>query len=161
MRIWLSLGSNLQRKESFRGAIKDLRRDFGELALSPVYEGEAIGTDGPAFYNMVVGVDSELPVEQVHLKLRGIEHAHGRRRGEDKFAPRTLDIDILTYGDHVIDFKGKELPKDEILKYAFVLRPLADVAGDEAHPQLGTRYADLWNDFDQGSQPLSQVELDF
>jgi 2-amino-4-hydroxy-6-hydroxymethyldihydropteridine diphosphokinase len=149
-RVWLSIGSNIDRERHIAGALDSLRREFGELAVSRVYETEAVGFSGDAFYNLVAGLDTELPPEQLNARMHQIEAAHGRTRGGEKFAPRTLDIDLLTYGDQVLSRPGLELPRDEILKYAFVLGPLAEVAPDERHPVDGRTYAELWQAFDDG-----------
>ena len=160
MRAWLSLGSNIDRERNIRGALRDLAAEFGELVVSRVYECEAVGFDGDPFYNLVVGIDSQLPPLELARAMRAIEDAHGRTRAGDKFAPRTLDIDLLTYGDQVLDEGPLRLPRDEILKYAFVLGPLAEVAGGERHPVDGRSYAALWDAFDQAAEPLRPVELE-
>ncbi len=146
-RVWVSVGSNIDRERHIRGALRELRRLFGELVVSPIYETEAVGFVGDAFYNLVVGFDSELPPGRLHGLMRAIEERHGRERTGEKFSSRTLDLDLLTYGDVVTDDGGKPLPRDEILRYAFVLAPLADVAGDEPHPELGESYRSLWQRF--------------
>jgi 2-amino-4-hydroxy-6-hydroxymethyldihydropteridine diphosphokinase len=143
-RVWVSIGSNIDRQRNVRGALEDLRGLFGELTVSPVYETDSVGFEGDAFYNLVAGFDSELPPATLHGLMREIEARHGRERGAEKFAPRTLDVDVLTYGDTATDEGGKLLPRDDIEQYAFVLRPLADVAGDERHPVTGERYAEMW-----------------
>ena len=143
-RVWVSVGSNIERERHIRAALEDLRERFGELVISPVYETESVGFAGDPFYNLVVGFDSELPPGQLHALLRTIEARHGRERSGGKFASRTLDLDLLTYGDAVTDEGGKALPRDEILRYAFILAPLADVAGGERHPELGETYRSLW-----------------
>lgn len=143
-RCWISVGSNVDRERSIRGAVADLRRHFGPLVISPVYETEAVGFEGQPFYNLVVGLDTTLGVAALNQTLRDIEDAHGRVRGPDKFAPRTLDLDLLTWGHTTGTIDGYELPRDEILKYAFVLAPLADVAPHERHPVAGRSYAELW-----------------
>lgn len=146
-RVWVSVGSNIDRERHIRAALDDLRGLFGELVVSPVYETQAVGFSGDAFYNLVVGFDSELPPGRLHGLLRAIEARHGRERTGERFSSRTLDLDLLTYGDAVTEEGGKALPRDEILRYAFVLAPLADVAGDQRHPQLGESYRDLWERF--------------
>jgi len=156
-RIWLSLGSNQAREQSLRGAVRMLREAFGPLTLSAVYESDAVGFVGEPFLNLVAGAETDLPVETVQQRLRQIEDAHGRVRGGDKFCPRTLDIDLLTYGDLVRP--DLDLPREEIVRHAFVLRPLAEVAPDERHPVLGRRYAELWAAFDRGAQPMRRVPL--
>ncbi len=144
MRGWISLGSNLARESSVRGGVKGLREAFGPLLLSPVYEAEAEGFDGRPFLNLVVGIETSRSVSEIRTLLRRIEAEHGRERGGERFAPRTLDLDLLTYGDRAGEFDGYRIPRDEILRYAFVLCPLAEVAPDERHPTDGRPYAELW-----------------
>ena len=76
-----------------------------------------------------------------------------------KYDARTLDIDLLTYGSKVVDSDDMQLPRDEILHYAFVLLPLSDVAGEELHPEVGKTYRELWRAFDHSEQPLWQVDM--
>jgi 2-amino-4-hydroxy-6-hydroxymethyldihydropteridine diphosphokinase len=159
-RCWLSLGSNQDREASIRGAVASLRADFGELVLSSVYESPAEGFSGAPFLNLVAGIETDLGVAEIDGILRRIEDAHGRIRGPDKFAPRTLDIDLLTYGDTVGTLDGRDLPRDEILRYAFVLGPLAEVAPDEIHPDAGLTYSALWTGFRLAGQTLIPVPLD-
>ncbi|MEA3638402.1 MAG: 2-amino-4-hydroxy-6-hydroxymethyldihydropteridine diphosphokinase [Lamprobacter sp.] len=144
-RCWLSLGSNLARETSIRGGVQGLRQAFGALILSAVYETEAEGFDGQPFLNLVAGIDSPLALGEIQVLLRRIEAEHGRKRGGERFAPRTLDLDLLTYGDRTGVIDGYLIPRDEILRYAFVLGPLAEVAPDERHPTDGRRYAELWH----------------
>ncbi|MEZ5585779.1 MAG: 2-amino-4-hydroxy-6-hydroxymethyldihydropteridine diphosphokinase [Sedimenticolaceae bacterium] len=146
-RVWVSVGSNIDRERHIRAALRELQQAFGELTVSPVYETAAVGFDGDAFLNLVVGFFSDLPPAQLHRMMREIEDRHGRRRDGEKFSARTLDLDVLTYGDTVGDDGGKALPRDEILRYAFVLAPLTDVAASERHPVSGDSYGDLWRRF--------------
>ena len=159
VRAWLSLGSNVEPARNLRAAVRGLRVLFGPLVLSPVYRSEAVGFEGEPFLNMVVGIETDLTAAEVSAMLRRLEADQGRVGSADKFAPRTLDIDLLTLGDQVVDDGRLQLPRDEILEYAFVLRPLADVAGDELHPLRGASYRDLWAAFDQAHQPTRRVEL--
>jgi len=160
--VWVSIGSNIDREHYIRAAVTALRERFGELLLSSVYETPSEGFDGDPFYNLVAGFATELPVEQLHPLMREIEDAHGRVRSGPKFGARTLDIDLLTYGDEVTDRGGKALPRDEIEKYAFVLGPLAEVAPDECHPQLGMSYQALWEAFDpEARAALRRVDFDW
>ncbi len=159
-RCWLSIGSNQAREASIRGAVADLHGSFGALVLSRVYESRAVGFQGNPFLNLVAGIDTDLDVAEIDAILSRIEDAHGRVRGPDKFAPRTLDIDLLTYGDCVGNLAGRDLPRDEIFKYPFVLGPLAEVAPNEVCPGTKRTYGGLWTDFDQAAQPLTLFPLD-
>ncbi len=160
-RVWLSIGSNLERERCIAGAVAELRERYGELILSRVYEAEAVGFEGRPFYNLVAGFETDQAPEALVDALHGIEDAFGRRRGPDKFAPRTLDIDLLTYGDLVSDDPSFDLPRGEITRYAFVLCPLAEVAGDERHPRTGKSYAEMWAGFDRKDQSLRPVTFEF
>lgn len=158
-RVYLSLGSNIDRHRHIRNALHALSALFGHLVLSTVYESEAVGFEGDPFYNLVVGLDTDLSIAQLQAEIKRIEDENGRERGGPKYSSRTLDIDILTYGDFVGVESGVELPRDEITKNAFVLLPLSEIAADEEHPQLHRTYRSLWESYDKSSQKLWAVQL--
>ncbi len=160
-RVYLSVGSNVDRDRSVRSGLAALRSRYGALDLSPVYESRAVGFSGDDFYNLVVGFDTGDTVHEVADALHVIEAQHGRSRHGQRFAPRTLDLDLLLYGDLVLHEPGLELPRAEIERYAFVLRPLADIAGAERHPVSGRTYAELWAAFDASEQPMWPAALAF
>lgn len=150
--VYLSIGSNVDRDRHIQAALDGLSHLFGALEISSVYESEAVGFDGEPFYNLVVGIETDLPVGDLSRALKQLEDANGRLRDVPRFSARTLDLDILTYGDVVGLHDGVTLPRGEILKNAFVLRPLAEIAADERHPQTGERYADLWARYDRAQR---------
>ncbi len=160
-RVYLSIGSNIEREDNIRGGVADLKRRFGEVTLSRVYESEAVGFDGDNFYNLVAACDTAMPVEQVSQTLHEIEAQHGRTREGPRFSSRTLDIDLLTYDDLVINDNGLQLPRDEITKNAFVLWPLAEIAPDEQHPVFKQTYGEMWDKFDKEKQSLWPVEFEW
>jgi len=160
-RCWISIGSNQDREYCIRGAVHALRERFGELTLSSVYESEAVGFDGQPFFNLVAGIDSGEPAPVLLTALRSIEDAFGRVRGPNRFAPRTLDLDLLTYGDLAGTIGGHTLPHDEILHDAFVLGPLAEVADQKFHPTLGRPYGELWRAFEKSAHPLRPIAFAF
>lgn len=159
--IFVSLGSNIDRDQHLRRAAGALRAAFADVAFSPVYESDAVGFDGPPFYNAVARATTGLGLDAVLAELRRIEDAQGRVRLADSFHSRTLDLDLLLYDDLVLETPTVALPRDEILRYAFVLGPLADLAGARRHPVSGARYADLWAGFDRAAQPLVRVDFDW
>ena len=159
IQVYLSLGSNIDREHNIRSGLEALEAEFGELEISPVYESEAVGFDGDAFYNLVVGIRTALSVAELTLCLKGMEKDHGRVRGEKKYASRTLDIDILTYGDLTGDIDGVQLPRDEILKHAFVLKPLVDLAPDGVHPETGETYREILDRLNFDAQKLWVVDF--
>jgi len=157
--VWVSIGSNIERERHVRSAVEALRAQFGELVVSPVYETPAEGFEGDPFYNLVAGFHTELAPGELHAALRDIENRNGRVRGAEKFSARTLDIDALTYGNARTEEGGKPLPRDEIERYAFVLKPLADVAPEEVHPVSGMTYSELWQGFVKGRDGLAVVPM--
>ncbi|WP_444959237.1 2-amino-4-hydroxy-6-hydroxymethyldihydropteridine diphosphokinase [Microbulbifer sp. ZKSA002] len=157
--VYLSLGSNINRAQYIRAALDALAGRFGELQVSRVFESEAVGFQGDNFYNLVVGLQTDLPVGQLALCLRGIEDANGRLRSGPKFSARTLDIDILTYDHLTGTVDGVKLPRGEIVKNAFVLQPLAEIAPEVLHPVEQKTYRQLWNEYDHDSQKLWPVEF--
>ncbi|MEW6646758.1 MAG: 2-amino-4-hydroxy-6-hydroxymethyldihydropteridine diphosphokinase [Pseudomonadota bacterium] len=158
-RVYVSIGSNIEREQNIRAGVADLKARFGTLLLSSVYESEAVGFAGDSFYNLVAGFDTKLTPQQVAAELRAIEEAHGRERNGPRFSSRTLDIDLLLYDDLVLHEGKLEIPRDEITKNAFVLWPLAEIAPQLEHPQAGVSYSALWEAFDRQSQPLWPVEF--
>lgn len=160
VKIYISLGSNMNREANTRAAVARLRRAFGELQLSSVFESEPVGFEGDSFFNMVVAADTGLPVHEVVSLLHRIEAEQGRSREGPRFSPRTLDLDLLLYGDQIIDQPGLQIPRDEILKRAFVLWPLAEIAHDRLHPQAGRSYGELWRAFDKGRERLMPIRFE-
>ena len=159
-KIYISLGSNIDRERNTRAGIRALRQRFGELELSSVYESEAVGFEGDAFYNMVIACEISEDVHSANRTLAEIEDAHGRDRSGPRFSSRTLDLDLLLYDDLVLDEKGLKLPREEILKNAFVLWPLAEIAPARVHPLAGKTYAELWDDFDKSKENLAPVKFE-
>lgn len=160
-RVFLSLGSNIDRYRHIAAALDALSAQFARLDISTVYESEAVGFAGRNFLNLVVGVDTELSIAELSARLKQIEDDNGRNRSGPKFSPRTLDIDILTVDDLVGDREGVHLPRDEITKNAFVLLPMAELAPDTPHPALGVTYAELWRAYDKSQQKLWPVAFEW
>lgn len=159
-RVYLSIGSNINRDDNICNCLLALKNTFGEVRSSQVYESEAVGFEGDNFYNLVSAIDTELSVGELLQLLRNIEDENGRVRGCERFSARTLDIDILTYDDAVGEVDGVELPRDEILKNAFVLLPLAEIAAEDLHPVAKQSYQQLWARFDKAKQKLWAIPFE-
>ncbi len=155
-RVFISLGSNIEPQRYLKVALSELSYHFGELTLSSVFDSEAVGFDGSNFLNMVVAVDTHLSISEVIFLFKRIEQENGRQVGAKKFAPRTLDLDLLLYDD-VVTLTPVELPRAEITKNAFVLWPMAEVAPDLMHPVLERSYQALWDEYDKTEQNLWPV----
>ncbi len=156
-RVFLGIGSNIDKENAIRNGLMQLENTFGNLEVSPVYESKAVGFEGENFYNLVVSFNTTLSLEQIVEIYRDIEDQAGRDRSGPKFSPRSLDIDPLLYGDMVCN-EPVILPRDEILENAYVLLPLSELVPDLIHPVTGLSYAEHWNQYDK-SQKLWQVDL--
>jgi len=143
-RCFVSVGSNIDKTKNIKAGLNSLRETFGELTISPIYETEAVGFEGDNFYNLVVGFESDLSAHDVFQKLRELEFFHGRSPTSQKFSPRCLDLDLLLYGDAIVDDGTLKLPRADIEIYAFVLQPLADIAPELVHPILQKSYREMW-----------------
>lgn len=146
---YISIGSNIDKEIHIPSALKALGRQFGHLKVSSIYETEAVGFVGDPFHNLIVQFESELSAKEVAKLLRQIELDHGRSRESQKFSARTLDLDLILYGEQVISDGRLQIPRDEIERYAFVLEPLAEIAADQKHPVTGKSYGELWQHFDK------------
>ena len=160
-RVYLSIGSNIDRQRHISACLDALAQAYGELLLSSVYESEAVGFTGENFFNMVVGIETSVGVGELAAQLRRIEFDNGRRRRGAKFSARTLDIDILTYGDLVGIVEEVALPREEITQNAFVLWPLAEIAAQTLHPVCKRSYAELWSSYDKRRQRLWVVDFNW
>jgi 2-amino-4-hydroxy-6-hydroxymethyldihydropteridine diphosphokinase len=159
VQVYLSLGSNIDRERHIQVALDALAERFGELKISSVYESESVGFVGDNFYNLVVGVCTDMSVGELSGYLKALEYRHGRQPDCARFSSRTLDIDILTYADLTGSVEGVTLPRGEILENAFVLWPLAELVPDVQHPLLGTDYGTLWCNHDHSCQLLWPVSF--
>lgn len=155
---YISIGSNINKDKHIPASLKALTERFGQLTLSSIYESEPIGFSGDPFYNLIAGFDSNLDVKEIIKQLRQIELDNGRNRECKKFSARTLDLDLVLYGDLIIDDARIHIPRDEIERYAFVLEPLAEIAGHLRHPATHIRYAELWEKFDKSNLKQHRVE---
>ncbi|WP_404341138.1 2-amino-4-hydroxy-6-hydroxymethyldihydropteridine diphosphokinase [Pseudoalteromonas mariniglutinosa] len=156
--IFISLGSNVNKVHYFRQALITLQRYFPNLRHSSVFESEAVGFAGNNFYNSVVAAETQMPLADLCKLLKQIELDNGRTHKDKKFSPRTLDLDLLFYDDLICDTPA-QLPRDEITKNAFVLQPLAEVAGDFFHPVAQQTIAKLWKSYNNPKQKLWKVEF--
>jgi 2-amino-4-hydroxy-6-hydroxymethyldihydropteridine diphosphokinase len=156
---YLSLGSNIAPEENLRKAVAALRERFGDVVLSPVYRTPAVGFDGPDFLNAVAVIESDIHPFALNDWLHALEIAQGRDRRDASYSNRPLDIDIIYFGDLVLEGPGDfQLPRPE-LHHAFVLKPLADVAPDFVDPLRHVTLARLWAAHADAGSPPERLDL--
>jgi 2-amino-4-hydroxy-6-hydroxymethyldihydropteridine diphosphokinase len=144
-RVVLALGSNLgDRLENLQGAVDALfdAAGFGFVAVSPVYETAPVGgPEQPDYLNAVIVLDTALSARTILDRAHGVEEVFGRVR-DQRWGPRTLDVDVIVCGDEVSDDPELTLPHPRAHERAFVLAPWHDVDPDATIPGRG-RVADL------------------
>jgi len=155
--VYVSVGSNLDRERNIATALQMLTDRYGELQQSSVYESAAVGFDSAPFYNLVLGFSTQESPQVIQDQLHAIEDRCGRQRTATLSA-RTLDLDLLLYDDRVMADGKLVLPREDINRYAFVLGPLAEIAGTARHPVTAVSYADMWAAFDDSDQLLTRID---
>ena len=155
--VYVSVGSNLDRERNIATALQLLTDRYGELQQSSVYESAAVGFDSAPFYNLVLGFSTQESPRVIQDQLHAIEDHCGRQRTATLSA-RTLDLDLLLYDDRVMADGKLVLPREDINRYAFVLGPLAEIAGTARHPVTALSYADMWAAFDDRDQLLTRID---
>ncbi len=158
--VYVAAGSNVEPFPHLRRALDMLARRFAPLRVSTAYRNSAMGFDGEDFINLVVGFDTALSVHEVVACLQEAEAACGRARDAPKWAPRSMDLDILLYGAVVCDQPGLVLPRPDLLRRPYMLRPMAELAPRLRHPVLGRTMQALWHDLaSRQMHPMQPVDL--
>lgn len=135
---YLSLGANLgDREKNLQEAVRRLGELGQVTAVSGMYETEPVDVGGeqPWYLNSAVALETELEPKELLTRVLGLEQAMGRRRTEPK-APRTVDIDIVLFGDQAVHTEGLTVPHPRMHLRRFVLEPLAEIAPEARHPVL-------------------------
>ncbi len=158
-RVFVAAGSNVDAVRNLRLVAHEMQRAFGKADFSPAYRNAAVGFEGEDFINYVAGFDTARSVDEVIDELQRIEGLCGRTRDAPKWAPRSMDLDILLYGDLVIDRPGLVLPRPDLVRRPYMLGPLADIAGEHAHPTTRESIAALWARFDRAAHAMTRVDL--
>lgn len=142
---YIFVGSNIEREKNYPDAVRRLREVGNLVAVSPVYDTGAVGSDptAPRFYNGAVWLDTPLSPHALRNALREIEYAMGRVRTADKNAPRTIDLDLVLYGEALIDDGELQIPDPSIFERGFMARALAHVNPDYVIPPDGPTLAEL------------------
>ena len=157
--VFVAAGSNIEPQKNLSIALAEVRRSWPDARFSAAYQNSAEGFVGADFVNLVVGFVTSQTLAQVLAQLHAIETLCGRPRDAQKWAPRSMDLDVLLFGDLVGEFPGARLPRPDLLKRAYMLGPMAELAPLLRHPTAGKTIAELWAAFDRAAHPLRPVGL--
>lgn len=141
--VYLGLGSNIEPERYIELGLAKLEKGFHVQAVSPWYCSKSLGFEGPDFINLVVKIEYADKLESLAQAIKDIEFECGRELNAAKFSSRTLDIDILLFGDAVGEFAGMQLPRADVYQYAYVLQPLLDICPQGKDPKSGQLLAEF------------------
>ena len=160
VRVFVAAGSNVEPERHLARACADIAHTWPDAHFSRAYRNVAVGFEGPDFINLVVGFSAAQPLAYVIERLRGIETNCGRPRYAPKWASRTMDLDVLLFGDLVEKTADYTLPRPDLLKRPYMLGPLAEIAPDVVHPLAGKTIGELWAAFDRDGHAMNAVKIE-
>lgn len=155
---YIGAGSNLERNKHIQAAYTELSK-LGVVKPSRVFRCAPVGFDSQDFYNLVFELETELRLEELQQQLKAIEFKWGRAVDTQKYQDRSLDLDILLFGEQVSETKPI-LPRHDIFNYEFVLLPLFELCPDLVIPSDGRTIQQIWHSF-EGKGTLTEVEFTF
>ncbi len=144
-RAVISLGSNINKETNMPASIRLLAQKCRIVAISPVYETLPVGLPGqPNFLNAAVIVETDMrPAALKASVLSWIENRLKRERSGNKNAPRTIDLDLALFNNEVCEYNGHDVPDPDVLRFAHVAVPIADMAPEMQHPLTGEPMAQI------------------
>ena len=131
--ITISLGSNINPSENLKKALDEISKFSKIKIISKIYKSKSVGFEGDDFLNQVIVCEVKSNLNQTYSQLKTIEKQMGRERNIEKFSDRLIDLDLLTFNDEIHN-EEITIPHPDILKYAFVLVPLAEICPKLIHP---------------------------
>ncbi len=159
-RALIALGSNIDPERNLPAAAARLAAhpEVEVLAASGVYESPPLGRPGdPCFHNASLAVKTSLGPAQLRAELRRVEAELGRVRGEDRYAPRPIDLDLAAYEGFTGEVEGSRVPDPEIPRRAFLALPLAEVAPGWVEPELGRPLGEIAASFDPAAERVRRL----
>jgi 2-amino-4-hydroxy-6-hydroxymethyldihydropteridine diphosphokinase len=157
--VFVAAGSNIEPLRNLKAALAGLERSFAPLLVSPAYRNKAVGFEGDDFVNLVVGFKTNDPLERVRARLQEIEADCGRPRDAAKWAPRSMDLDILLYGNEIRNEPGLVVPRPDLVKRPYMLKPMCELAPNLTHPTLHRTMCELWDAFEGKDHAMTVVAL--
>lgn len=158
--VYVAIGSNVEPERHISLALEAIEERFGALRRSTIYRNAAVGFEGDDFLNLVIGFETRESIGVVAAALAEIEQRCGRERASTRYGPRTLDLDLLLFGDRVLDTDELRVPRKDLLRHAFMLRPLAELAGPVVHPTERRTLAELWRASEVRAHVMTPVSID-
>ena len=159
-RVYVAIGGNIEPEQRLAIAARALHRRFPGIQFSACYRNPAVGFAGEDFINAVAGFDTEDSADQVLAALHAIEAQCGRERADPQWAPRALDLDLLLYGSSVARTADYQLPRPDLLRRSYMLRPLAQLAPELRHPLTARTIADHWQELAREPHRLERLGLE-
>jgi 2-amino-4-hydroxy-6-hydroxymethyldihydropteridine diphosphokinase len=160
VRVFVAAGSNVEPEAHLARACAEIADSWRDSTFSRAYRNKAVGFDGPDFINLVVGFSTAQPLAMVIARLRAIETRCGRPRYAPKWASRSMDLDVLLFGDVVEQTDEYTLPRPDLLKRPYMLGPMAEIAPDVVHPTERRKIGDLWEHFARDGHEMTAVHID-
>jgi len=157
--VFVAAGSNVEPVVHLRRALGILGSQYPGLRRSRAWRNAAVGFEGEDFVNLVVAFETDEPVHAVIACLHQTEAACGRARDAPRWAPRSMDLDVLLYGDRVSHEPGLTLPRPDLVRRAYMLGPITELAPALRHPTLGLTMRELWEHFDRDAHPMQEIDL--
>ena len=158
--VYVAAGSNVEPEKNLARACAEIARRWRDARFSRAYRNAAVGFEGPDFINLVVGFTTDESLVAVLARLHDMEHACGRPRNAPKWASRTMDLDILLFGDLIEKTAEYTVPRPDLLKRPFMLGPMAEISPNVRHPVVNKTMAELWGAFDGGAHEMKPVVIE-
>ncbi|MEJ0085508.1 MAG: 2-amino-4-hydroxy-6-hydroxymethyldihydropteridine diphosphokinase [Pseudomonadota bacterium] len=157
--VYVAAGSNVDPEPNLVRACAEIAQTWPDARFSRAYRNAAVGFEGPEFINLVVGFTTDQSLREVLARLHAIEIACGRPRNAPKWASRTMDLDILLYGDLIEKTAEYTVPRPDLIRRPFMLGPMAEIAPEVTHPVSHKTMAELWREFDRGGHVMTPVTI--
>jgi 2-amino-4-hydroxy-6-hydroxymethyldihydropteridine diphosphokinase len=157
--VLVAAGSNVEPLVNLSKALAALSRQYPGLRTSTAYRNPAVGFSGEDFVNLVLAIDTDEEVRTVMERLHAAEALCGRERHAPKWAPRSMDLDVLLYGARICDEPGLVLPRPDLVRRAYMLGPAAELEPAMRHPTLGLTLEELWREFPREAHAMHPVAL--
>jgi 2-amino-4-hydroxy-6-hydroxymethyldihydropteridine diphosphokinase len=158
--VYVAAGSNVEPEKNLARACREVARTWPDAVFSHAYRNKAVGFEGPDFINLVLGFQSDDPIEKVLVRLRDIEVICGRPRNSPKWASRAMDLDVLLFGARVEKTDDYTVPRPDLLKRPYMLGPMAEIGPSVVHPTAHKTIGELWREFDRDAHAMIPVSID-